>query len=348
MFENILTNPIIVVILTILVCFIISTLLPGIERKYIHARIQQRIGPILIAPGIMAPLKFIFKENVEVSSPVPGLYKALPIICFIVVLCVLIALTPQAYQIPALASLVAIVGFLKVEEICYVLMGALSKSVMSVRMPFPDKIKGAVHNNSNLSFIEDISARRHNNSNLSFIEDISARRSLRMITYGSFPLYLALFAPIVAARSIFLQDIVAYQQVHGPFLFTVSGAIAAFVFFIGYMIILNEYPFSIIKAKSDVIEGPYMEYAAKYRAVVYLTRGFFMFVLGCVFSVLFIGVPPTIMSVGFLINILVALIFVFMMGIFSAFAPVFTNRQLLPTILCTTLLGILAIGLGLL
>ena len=331
MFENILTNPIIVVILTILVCFIISTLLPGIERKYIHARIQQRIGPILIAPGIMAPLKFMFKENVKVSSPVSGLYKALPVICFIVVLCILIALTPQAYQIPALASLVAIVGFLKVEEICYVLM-ALSKSVMSVRMPFPDKIKGAAHNNSNLSFIEDI----------------SARRSLRMITYGSFPLYLALFAPITAAGSIFLQDIVAYQQANGPFLFTISGGIAAIVFFIGYMIILNEYPFSIIKAKSDVIEGPYMEYAAKYRAVVYLTRGFFMLVLGCVFSVLFIGIPPTIMSLGFLVNILVALIFVFMMGIFSAFAPVFTNRQLLPTILCTSLLGILAIGLGLL
>ena len=332
MFENILANPIIVVILTILVCFIISTLLPGIERKYIHARIQQRIGPILIAPGIMAPLKFMFKKNVDVSSPVPGLYKILPILCFIVVLCVLIALTPEAYKIPALSSLVAVVGFLKVEEICYVLMGALSKSVMSVRMPFPDKIKGAVHNNSNLSFIEDI----------------SARRSLRMITYGSFPLYLALFAPITAARSIFLQDIVTYQQVHGPFLFTVAGGIAAIVFFIGYMIILNEYPFSIIKAKSDVIEGPYMEYAAKYRAIVYLTRGFFMLVLGCVFSVLFIGIPPTIFSWGILINVVVALIFVFMMGIFSAFAPVFTNRQLLPTILGTTLLGILAVVLGLL
>lgn len=332
MFGNILTNPILVVIITVLVCFIISTLLPGIERKYIHARIQQRIGPIVIAPGIMAPLKFMFKENVKVESPVPGLYKILPILCFIVVLCVLIALTPQAYKIPALSSLVAIVGFLKVEEICYVLMGALSKSVMSVRMPFPDKIKGAVHNNSNLSFIEDI----------------SARRSLRMITYGSFPLYLALFAPITAARSIFLQDIVTYQQVHGPFLFTVAGGIAAIVFFIGYMIILNEYPFSIIKAKSDVIEGPYMEYAAKYRAIVYLTRGFFMLVLGCVFSVLFIGIPPTIMSWGIVLNIIVALVFVFMMGIFSAFAPVFTNRQLLPTILGATLLGILAIVIGLL
>ncbi|WP_406533686.1 respiratory chain complex I subunit 1 family protein [Methanobrevibacter sp.] len=332
MFENTLINSVLAVILTVLVCFVISTLLPGIERKYIHARIQQRIGPLVIAPGIMAPLKFIFKENVEISSPVPKLYKILPIICFIVVLCVLIALTPQAYQIPALSSLVAIVGFLKVEEICYVLMGALSKSVMSLRMPFPDLAKGAAHLNVQRSFVEDI----------------SAKRSLRMITYGSFPLYLALFAPVTAARSIFLQDIVRYQQINGPFLFTVSGAIAAIVFFIGYMIILNEYPFSIIKAKSDVIEGPYMEYAAKYRSIVYLTRGFFMFVLGCIFSVLFIGIPPSILSWGILVNIAVALIFVFMMGILSAFSPVFTNRQLLPTILGATLLGVLSIVLGLL
>jgi energy-converting hydrogenase B subunit O len=311
---------------------LISTLLPGIERKYIHARIQQRIGPAVIAPGMMAPIKFMLKENVEISSPVPGLYKALPIICFIVVLCLLIALTPQAFAIPALSSLVAIVGLLKVEEICYVLMGALSKSVMSLNMPFPDLAKGGAHLNAPRSFIEDI----------------SAKRSLRMITYGSFPLYLALFAPITQARSIFLEDIVAYQQINGPFLFTVSGAIAAVVFFIGYMIMLNEYPFSFIKAKSDVIEGPYMEYAAKYRSIVYLTRGFLMFVLAVVFSVLFLGIPPAITSLSIIVVVIVALVFVFMMGILSAFSPVFTNRQLLPTILGATLLGILAIVLGLL
>ena len=332
MFKSTILYSVIAVILTVLVCFIISTLLPGIERKYVHARIQQRIGPPVTSPGIMAPIKFLFKENVEVSSPVPGLYKALPIVCFIVVLCVLIALTPYSFAIPALSSLVAIVGFLKVEEICYVLMGALSKSVMSVKMPFPDVVKGAAHLNTTRSFIEDI----------------SARRSLRMITYGSFPLYLALFAPVTAARSIFLQDIVQYQHVHGPFLFTISGGIAAIVFFIGYMIVLNEYPFSIIKAKCDVIEGPYMEYAAKYRSIIFITRGFLMFTLGALFSVLFIGIPPNILSPSILINIVVTLIFVLMMGIFSAFTPVFTNRQLLPSILGATLLGILAIVLVLL
>ena len=114
------------------------------------------------------------------------------------------------------------------------------------------------------------------------------------------------------------------------------------------MILLNEYPFSIIKAKSDVIEGPYMEYAAKYRSVVFITRGFLMFVLGALFSVLFIGIPPNVFSWGILVNIVVALIFVFMMGIFSAFTPVFTNRQLLPTIVGTSLLGVLAIVIGVL
>ena len=332
MVQTTLINSILAVIITVIVCFIISTLLPGIERKYVHARIQQRIGPPVTSPGIMAPIKFLFKENIAPSSPLPGLYKALPIICFLVVLCLLIALTPYAFAVPALSSLVAIVGLLKVEEICYVLMGSLSKSIMSVRMPFPDRVKGAAHLNTTRSFIEDI----------------SAKRSLRMITYGSFPLYLALFAPVTAARSIFLGDIVAYQQANGPYLFTVSGAIAAVVFFVGYMIMLNEYPFSIIKAKCDVIEGPYMEYASKYRSIVFISRGFLMFTLAVLFSVLFIGIPPTIFSPTILINIVVVLVFVLFMGIFSAFTPVFTNRQLLPSILGVSALGLLAIVLGLL
>ncbi|MDO5848081.1 MAG: NADH-quinone oxidoreductase subunit H [Methanobrevibacter sp.] len=323
---------IIAVIITVLVCFVVSTFLPGVERKYVHARIQQRIGPPVTSPGIMAPIKFAFKENVKISSPVPGLYKALPIVCFIVILVILIAITPQAFYIPALSSLIAIIGLLKVEEICYVLMGALSKSVMSVRMPFPDVVKGAVN--------PDVTR--------SFIEDLSAKRSLRMITYGSFPLYLALFGPVAQSGTIFISGIVAYQQAHGPYLFTISGMIAAVVFFIGYMVVLNEYPFSFIKAKSDVIEGPYMEYAAKYRGIVYISRGFLMFVLAALFSVLFIGIPTTILSWSIILNIIVALIFVLAMGIFSAFSPVFTNRQLLPVSIATSLLGVLAIALGVL
>jgi energy-converting hydrogenase B subunit O len=241
-------------------------------------------------------------------------------------------LIPQLYVFAVFSSLIAIVGLLKVEEICYVLMGALSKSIMSLDMPFPDLVKGASHLDTERSYFEDL----------------SSKRALRLISYGSFPLYLALFIPVVLSGSIFLEDIVKYQAVHGPFLLTLSGFIAAIVFFIGYMIILNEYPFSILKAKADVIEGPYLEYASKYRAFVVITRGFFMFTLGAVFSVLFIGMPPNIFSWGILVNIIVALIFPVLMGIFSAFSPVFTNRQFYPVVIGTALFGILAIVLGLL
>jgi len=326
-----ISNPILVVIGTLVLSFIIGTILPGFERKFIHARIQQRIGPPVTSPGIMAPLKFLFKKNLNPNSPVPSLYKSLPFICFLLVALILLSLTPQMYSFKALASIIAIIGFLKVEEVAYILMGSLSKSVMSLGLPFPDLAKGAVRPDSQRSYIEDI----------------SSKRAFRMIAFGSFPLYLALFIPVAISQSIYLADIVTYQQVNGPLIFSVAGIIGAIVFFIGYMILLNEYPFNILKAKADVIEGPYMEYSSKYRSILYLTKGFLMFTLGVLFTVLFIGIPPNILSWEILVNIGVAFIFPVLMGIMSAFSPVFTYRQFYPVVTATSLFGVLAIVISL-
>ena len=319
------------IILTLIIALIIGVLIPGIERKYVQARIQQRIGPPVTSPGLWASIKFLYKENIKPNSPAPGLYKAMPILCFIVVLAIFLALIPANYQFMAFSSLIAIVGFLKVEEIAYVLMGSLSNSIMSTNLRFPDHVKGAIR--------QDVLS--------SSLEDISSSRSLRMIIFGSFPLYLALFIPAVMSKSIFLSQIVAYQQAHGPFLFTLAGLIGAVVFFIGYMIILNEYPFSIIKAKSDVIEGPYMELASKYRTFVYVTRGFLIFTLGLLFSVLFLGIPPVLFSLKFIAAVIVSLILPVIMACISAFSPVFTNKQLYPTVLVSSALGVLAIVIAL-
>ena len=68
MFENTAIISILALIITVVVCFILSTLLPGIERKFVHARIQQRIGPPVTSPGIMAPIKFLFKENISIPD----------------------------------------------------------------------------------------------------------------------------------------------------------------------------------------------------------------------------------------------------------------------------------------
>jgi energy-converting hydrogenase B subunit O len=318
---------IIAVLGTLVVAFIVSLLLPGIERKFIHARIQQRVGPPITSPGIMAPIKFFFKQTIKPNSPLPQLYNALPIISFFVVAVLLLSLIPQMYFLSGLASVIAIVGFLKVEEVMYMFMGSLSKSVLSVRMPFPDIIKGA----------------KHVQTPRTFFEELSTLRAFRLIAFGSFPVYIALFVSVAITGSIYLSDIVAYQQLNGPILFTVAGAIGAVVFFIGYMILLNEYPFAILKTKADVIEGPYLEYAAKYRSYIYLTRGFLMFVLASLFATLFLGIAPNILNPSFIITIIVALLFPMIMAVMSAFSPVFTYKQFYPTVAAVSILGVLAI-----
>ncbi|HSO26008.1 MAG TPA: NADH-quinone oxidoreductase subunit H [Methanobacteriaceae archaeon] len=315
------------VIGTLIVAFFVGLWLPGIERKFVHARIQQRIGPPISSPGFMAPLKFFFKETIIPNSPLPRLYNALPLIGLLSIFFILLFLIPEMYFLGALASVIAIVGLLKIEEVIYVFMGSLSRSIMSISMPFPDIVKGA----------------KHPDVQRSFLEDLSAVRAFRLIAFGSFPIYIAIFVPVAMAGSIFLSDIVAYQQTQGPVLFTLAGVLGAIVFFIGYMILLNEYPFAILKTKADVIEGPYMEYASKYRSYIYITRGFLMFTLGALFSVLFLGLPPNILSWSILVNIAVALIFPIFMAIFSAFAPIFTFKQFYPVAAGVSLLGVLAI-----
>ncbi len=327
-----LTYSLIAVIGTLVVAFIVSLFLPGIERKFIHARIQQRVGPPITSPGIMAPIKFFFKQTISPESPMPRLYNALPLISLIIVLILLLFLIPQMYFLGAFASIIAVVGFLKVEEVMYMFMGSLSKSVLSVRMPFPDMAKGA----------------KHPETPRSFLEELSSLRAFRLIAFGSFPIYIAMFVAVAMTGSIYLSDIINYQQIHGPILFSVAGVIGAIVFFIGYMILLNEYPFAILKAKPDVIEGPYLEYASKYRAYVYMTRGFLMFVLASLFATLFLGIAPNILNPNFIITLIVALLFPMIMAVMSAFSPLFTYKQFYPTVAGVSILGVLAIVAALL
>ena len=320
-------NSLIAVIGTLIVALLVSVWLPGIERKFVQARIQQRVGPPITSAGIMAPIKFFFKETIIPHSPMPRLYNALPIISFLSIVFILLILMPQLYVFAAFTSIIAIVGLLKIEEVIYMFMGSLSKSIMSLKMPFPDIVKGA----------------KHPDTQRSFLEELSSLRAFRLIAFGSFPLYIALFIPVAMSKSIYLSGIVGYQQIHGPVLFTLAGLLGAIVFFIGYLILLNEYPFAILKTKADVIEGPLMEYAAKYRAYVYITRGFLMFVLASVFTTLFLGIPPNLFSLTILVTIAVALIFPILMAVMSAFSPIFTYKQFYPTVTVVSVIGILAI-----
>ena len=68
-------SSLVAVIGTLIIAFAVSIWLPGIERKFIHARIQQRVGPPVSSPGFMAPIKFFFKQTLTPNSPMPQIVQ---------------------------------------------------------------------------------------------------------------------------------------------------------------------------------------------------------------------------------------------------------------------------------
>lgn len=326
-----LLTSIIYIVVTFIIAGFVALWLPGIEKKS-EARVQQRVGPQLTSPGIHTTLKFFFKKALKPSAVMPRVYNALPIVTLIVVAALfLILMPPVMVAWGPFASIVAVVGLLKVEEVLYLFMSSFSQSLMSKTMPFPDQIKGGKH----------IDAKQ------SFIEQISASRSLRLISFGSLPFYLALFIPVIMAGSIDLIQIVKYQQIAGPILFTLPGIIGAIVFFIGFLIILNSNPFAYLEGHSDVIQGPILEYMSNSRAFYTMAHASLIFVGSCVFSTLFLGIPPYFsiapLNISIIIPIICSIIITMAIAVTSAFAPLFTNREFYPTVIATSMIAVVGI-----
>lgn len=314
-----------------------SLILPGVERK-IQARIQQRIGPPILTPGFWAVLKFYYKKDVEPIAFLPRFYKSLIWLGIFTALFLLFFSMPSWWNILSWASVLGLVGLLKIEESLYVFMGAQSQSFLSTTMPVPDLVKGA----------------KGTNIYREFLEQHSAERAIKMMAVGSLPLYIALLVPFAIAKSAMISEVVRIQNPgffsltfslpSNPILFTVSGFLATIVYFIGYVILLNEKPFSILKAKIDVIEGGVLEYAAKLRAGYYIMRNLMLFVLSSIFVTLFLGIPFDPLRPFYLIlNIILSLIMPIALSILAAFSPILTFRQIYPSAIGLSVLGALAL-----
>jgi energy-converting hydrogenase B subunit O len=332
-------NFVISTVVLAVIALIFGPVFLGIERK-IQARIQQRIGPPILTPGTWSILKFWYKKPFMPNSPMPGLYHFLPPATVVIVLCIVWLTNPEWWGILSLATLVAIVGIMKFEEMMYVVMGALSRSILSVTMPYDDLAKGAVVKGK---------IRR-------FFEGQSAVRFIKHITIASFPIYVAIFIPAVMVRSIYVEDIVLFQgdflNLH-PILFTVPGFIGAVVYFVGYVAQLNDYPFTIAKAKGDIVEGGPLEYGAHARGNYYLMRGVWMFVLSSLFVTLFFGIPPlvdftTMVGISQLVmHVLLTFMLPILVSVLSAFGPILTFKQLYPVAFGFTAIGIFGVILAL-
>jgi len=308
-----------------LIAFAVSTVIPGIQRK-VQARIQRRIGPSILTPGLWALFKFLAKEVKRPFSEMPRLYNLLTVLGFLVLWIILASTTVPSIHV--VSNIVFITGLLKVKEMIYLIMGSLSNSIMGVRMPIPDICRG-----SDFKEVLRLS-----------LEQLGALRAYKLITVGSFPLYIGLALPFIARKSIFLESVVGDN-----FLFTLPGIFGAIAYFIGYLVLTGEYPFSIMHTKADVIEGPTLEYSGRYRALYLSFKELLMMTLGSLFATLYLGIYPDVNNpITIVINFGVAIILSILSSILGAYSPVLTFRQIYPIALYTTAVGFVGVLLTLL
>lgn len=114
---------------------------------------------------------------------------------------------------------------------------------------------------------------------------IGASREMTQYFAYELPFLIAIAIVVVKTNgSIRLGEIFMAQQGQGPFLYSVSGVIAAIVILLATQAKLSFVPFDIPEAEQEIMAGPYVEYSGVTLALFKVTRAM-MFLLMPLFLV---------------------------------------------------------------
>jgi NADH-quinone oxidoreductase subunit H len=106
--------------------------------------------------------------------------------------------------------------------------------------------------------------------------------SREMTQYFAYELPFLISVAIIilkAGGSIKFGDIILVQQAQGPFLYSLSGVIAAIVILLSTQAKLSFVPFDIPEAEQEIMAGPYIEYSGVALAMYKVTRAMMFFLL---------------------------------------------------------------------
>ncbi len=109
---------------------------------------------------------------------------------------------------------------------------------------------------------------------------VGASREMMLYMGYELPLLLALLVPIIkSGGAIRLGDIVLAQAARGPFLYSISGVIAAVIVLLAVQAKLGFVPFDMAEAEQEIMSGVYVEYSGMLLAVYRITRAMMFFLL---------------------------------------------------------------------
>ncbi len=221
------------------------------ERKAV-ARIQDRLGPNRVGKyGLLQPfadvLKLLTKEDIIPAKADKFLYWMAPILSLAGVLLLW----------PAVPLGKGIGGNVNVAVLYLVAVGTLST--------FAILVAGWSANNKYAL--------------------LGAFRTVAQMISYEVPIVLALLVPVLLARSMNLQDIVAAQDVW----FVVAAPLPALIFFIASIAEVGRTPFDLLEAESEIIAGFHIEYSGMKFAMFFAGEFLHAFTVGVLGAVLFFG-----------------------------------------------------------
>jgi NADH-quinone oxidoreductase subunit H len=119
---------------------------------------------------------------------------------------------------------------------------------------------------------------------------VGASREMTLYLGYELPFLLALTVPIIhTGGAIRLGDLVLAQQAGGPFLYSVSGAIAAVIVLICIQAKLGYPPFDMAEAEQEIMCGVLIEYSGVPLAMYRLTKAMMFFLMPCFLVTVFWG-----------------------------------------------------------
>jgi NADH-quinone oxidoreductase subunit H len=240
------------VLVVISFVLVLDILLVWVERKIV-ARFQDRLGPNRVGPfGLIQPIadviKLIIKEDTIPAGADKIVFNLAPVIALVAVLLIW-AVVPFA---PTLVGADINVGVLYI-----VAVGGIG-TVAIIMAGWASNNKFAL---------------------------LGAFRTVAQVVSYEIPLVIALLVPVLLARTMSVQGIVANQDIW----YIVTAPVAAAILLISGIAEIGRTPFDLLEAESEIVAGFHIEYSGMKFGLFYAGELLHALTIGALFSTLFLG-----------------------------------------------------------
>ena len=110
------------------------------------------------------------------------------------------------------------------------------------------------------------------------LASVGASREMKLMLGYELPFVLALLVPVIASGGeLQISKLLAYQTLHGSFLYSLSGVLALLVLIPCVQAKLQAVPFDVGEAETEIMGGALIEYSGPLLAVFKLTRAMMLF-----------------------------------------------------------------------